>query len=412
MTFGEILVKKSVRYIACLLIILWAWALPFPGAAFGKTGIPKCKNIIFMVPDGMGMAYVTAARIFNNGPKGSPLYLERFEQIGYQRTYSAGSTVTDSAAAASAWASGEKYLNGEVSCHDRDGDGVCNAPLAPTILELAKAKGMAAGLVVTSTISHATPAAWGAHVHCRNCETEIARQYIMETGVDVLLGGGIGGDSILKGCRKPSHLSVKELIHQAREKYGYTFVNTKAQLSAAVTGGAVRLLGLFSPGAKNPETFRVEATDKWNPDEPTLAEMTSAALKALEKDDDGFFLLVEGSQVDWAGHDNDLKYLISEVLGFDAAVEAVQDWVRAEPSRKLDTLLIIAPDHETGGFAINGPVRELSKPGELIEGEWASTHHTAVDTLIWSEGPGSENLGRALDNTDLYHVMREALNGD
>ena len=151
---------------------------------------PKARNIIFMVGDGMGLAHVTAARIFKNGPDGESLHLETLPTIGYQRTHSASDSLTDSAAAASAWANGEKFNNGEISCHDDDQDGRCEPTPSPTILEIAKAKGRVTGLVVTSTVTHATPAAFGSHVPSRRCEKEIARQYIQVTEVDVILGGG------------------------------------------------------------------------------------------------------------------------------------------------------------------------------------------------------------------------------
>ena len=160
----------------------------------------RAKNIIFMVPDGMVLSNVTSTRIFVNGPNGDPLYLETIPQIGYQRTHSANATVTDSAAAVTAWARGEKFNNNEISYHDNDGDSVCEEPITPTVLELAKAKGKATGLVATSTITHATPAVWGAHVYWRNCETEIGRQLVLETGVDVLHGGVIGSDR--EACRR------------------------------------------------------------------------------------------------------------------------------------------------------------------------------------------------------------------
>ena len=146
----------------------------------------NAKNIIFMVPDGMGISNVTAARIFQNGPDGARLTMETLDVIGYQSTHSENSTVTDSAAAGSAWAAGEKFANGEISCHSVDGVCVEN-PM--TILEIAKTKGKATGLVATSTITHATPAAWAAHTNSRQCQAEIGRQYIEETAVDILLGG-------------------------------------------------------------------------------------------------------------------------------------------------------------------------------------------------------------------------------
>lgn len=405
--FQKIKMKRSFRN--AVIILVFSLALAVDLAAAAPSG---SKHIIFMVPDGMGMACVTAARIFKNGVEGPPLYLETLPQVGLQRTYSANSTITDSAAAASAWASGEKYRNGEISCHDGDGDGVCNRPVRPTILELSKAKGMATGLVATSTITQATPASWAAHVHSRSCESEIARQYVMKTGVDVLLGGGIGSDRGLKGCKTPSPLSAEELIRTASDELGYAYVQTKRAMNQAVSNGAGKILGLFAAGGKSPETFRVDASRKWNPDEPTLAEMTGAALKVLEKNEKGFFLMVEGSQIDWAGHANDLKYQVGEVLGFDAAVKVVLDWVNADPARKRNTLVIIAPDHETGGFAVNGPYLALSDRGDMVLDGWTTTRHTGADTAVWSQGPGSESLGGSLENTALYGAMIKVLNGD
>lgn len=351
----------------------------------------QAKNIIFMVPDGMGLADVTAARIFKNGPDGAPLAFEKLPQIGYQRTYSASSTVTDSAAAASAWATGEKYKNGQISSHGGD-----DAP--ETILEIAKKKGKATGLIATSTITHATPAAFGSHVDGRKSEGEIGRQFIFETRVDVLLGGDFGGED------------PGALVASATNELGYAFAGTKQEL-AALPASATKLLGLFAPGRKGKtiEHFRVAATNDYPASEPTLAEMAQAALEVLSADSEGFFLLVEGSQVDWENHANRAEGMISEVLGFEAAVQAVTEWLDADPVRKSETLLIVVPDHETGGFAVNGPYGKLLKAGGMVETAWTTKQHTGIDTIVWSQGPGSEQLGRALDNTDLFRTMKAVL---
>jgi alkaline phosphatase len=356
----------------------------------------------------MGNAYVTATRIFKNGPNGDPLYLETLPQIGYQRTHSENSTVTDSAAAASAWASGEKYLNGQISCHDTDMDYICDALIMPTILELAQDAGKATGLVATSTITHATPASFGSHVHVRKCETEIARQYVEDTGVDILLGGGIGPDT--SSCKTPSSKTAAQIIDDAQSVYGYAYAVNKAEMDAAVASEKMKILGLFTPGGKTPETYRVDpVTYTWPSSEPTLPEMTEAALDILEEDNDGFFLMVEGSQIDWSGHANDKHYLIGETLAFDESVQVVLNWIAEEPSRANHTLLIIVADHETGGFMINGPYGVLAGTGDVIDAGWTSGGHTGEDTIIWSQGPGSEYLGKALDNTDLYWVMQDVL---
>jgi alkaline phosphatase len=399
-------VRLTVVVTAIMLFCHLATEEAKSSPATGKAD--KAKNIIFMVPDGMSLSGVTAARVFKNGCDGEPLHLETLPQIGYQRTHSADSTVTDSAAATSAWACGEKYRNGEISCHDDDGDGQCNDPVIPTILEMAKQEGKATGLVVTSTITHATPAAWGAHVHSRKCETEIARQYIEKTGIDVLLGGGIGPDK-RSSCQKPSPIKAADLIAKAQSDYGYTYVTTKSGLDKAAQGEKSKVLGIFRKKGKTPETYRVDRNLSYPKEEPTLPHMTAAALDILEKDRDGFFLMVEGSQIDWANHANDIRYQIGEALAFDEAVKVVLDWIEKHPQRKTDTLLVIVADHDCGGFAVNGPHGRLLQAGEVVDAGWTSPEHTGVDTVIWSYGPGSQKLGRALDNTDLFKVMTGVL---
>ena len=366
-----------------------------------KNGSPgTARNIIFMVPDGQGLSNLTAARIFKNGPNGAPLAQETLDNIGYQRTHSANATVTDSAAAASAWAMGEKFVNGEISCH-ADEYGNC-VSMKPTILEIAAAMGKATGLVATSQISHATPAAFGAHVSNRGQGFEIARQYIETVGVDVVLGGGV----------YHADASQRQYIIDAATANGYIYVQDGIGLGNAVSDGAPKVLGMFEQNGigdgKTVEMFRVDGSG-YPEDEPTLAEMTAAALDILEKDRDGLFLMVEGSQIDWEDHANNVTGQLAESLGFDEAVEVVLNWVNNKADRKNHTLVIVVADHDTGGFAINGPGDSLSEPGDIVIDGWTSGEHTAVDTIIYSQGPGSDQLNAAVDNTDLYYVMKSVL---
>lgn len=399
-------------------------SLAVSACAPGMTG--NARNVIFMVPDGMGPANVTAARIYKNGLDGKPLNMETLETIGIQRTYSRNSTVTDSAPAASAWACGEKFNNDEICKHS---EGI---PNNKTILELAKEKGKSSGIVATSRITHATPAAFAAHVTDRDCENEIARQYILETKPDVMFGGGrqkfdTDKDTERDGTGCPHY--TKDLIKTA-ESGGYVVVRTAVEMENAAVHGK-KVLGLFTPGAMTPVYRRHPETT-----EPTLAEMTGAALHVLEKNPEGFFLLVEGSQVDWANHGRNFEYQIREMLAFDDAVGLVLAWINDpyHPRRKENTLLIVAPDHETGGFAINGPMagpypaRKLSRAGDLggIQPGWTfdpsvypkGANHTGGDVVVYSRGPGSgaegayPGLGRLFDNTELYNVMKRALHID
>ena len=382
----------------------------------------EVKHVILMVPDGMGLADVTATRILRNcespsepfphfcaeGPGGPPLNLETLEHVGYQRTYSKTNTITDSSAAASAFACGEKFVNNEV-CFHADG-----APHNLSMLELAQSKGMATGLVATQTITHATPASFASHLSNRNCETEIARQYIMETRPDVLLGGG-------QATFKPSSADVCGVSGDyiaAAQANGYTYVNTKAAMDS-VPNGVNRLLGLFASKSLTPEYQRTLITTQ-----PRLPDMTAAALKILQRNRGGFFLMVEGSLVDSGNHAENLEYQYGEMKAFDQAVKVVLDWINASPERQQHTLLIVLPDHETGGFAVKGVG---TKGGELPNAGlgpfmpgWVFTlvpgdpndfeaHHTGGDVVIWSQGPGSEALARGIDNTFVYEVVKNAL---
>jgi alkaline phosphatase len=369
----------------------------------------EVKHIIMMVPDGMGLANVTATRLRLNGAGGAPLWLETLERIGYQRTYSKTNTITDSSAAASAFACGEKFVNNEVCFH---ADGSAHNP---SLLELAQQKGMSTGLVATQTITHATPASFAAHTANRNCETQIAGQYITATRPDVLLGGG-------RATFKPSApdaCGVTGDFITVAQGTGYTYVETKEAMEEAAEKGAGRLLGLFASKNLTPEYQRTPGTTQ-----PRLPEMTAAALTTLDRNKAGFFLMVEGSLIDSANHAENIDYQFGEMCAFDESVKVVLDWINASPERQQHTLLIIIPDHETGGFAVQGvgpkggenPNAGLGPfvpawvfpliPGDPVDFE---SHHTGGDVVIWSQGPGSEALGRAIDNTFVYEVVKEVL---
>jgi alkaline phosphatase len=312
----------------------------------------------------------------------------------WQRLVAVAAVALTAFAGASAWSFGEKFNNGEICFHK---EGLANPP---SILELAKRKGKTTGPVATSTITHATPASFGAHVVNRNCENEIARQYIQVTGPDVLLGSGV---SKFKSTTADACGTKGDFILEAQGK-GYGMAYTKTDLDAAVASHSHKVLGLFGNGGTVPEYLRTPATT-----EPHLAEMAAAALKVLGKNHRGFFLMVEGSQVDWANHADDYDYQLGEMLAFDDAVKVVRRWIAADEGRRENALLIVVADHDTGGFAINEPQSGLLKAGQKVETGWTTTNHTGVDTLIWSEGPGSKALAAAIDNTEIHGMMVKAL---
>ena len=377
------------RILSFILVTAFMTALV---ASCSSVRPETAQNIIFMVSDGMGLSNVTAARIYKNGLGGDPLHMETLPVIGYQRTYSEDSTITDSASAASAWACGEKFNNGEICKHSG------NETYPRSILELAKEKLKATGLVATSTITHATPAAFGAHVTDRSCEKEIARQYIQLANPDVILGGG--KERFWSLVADPCGTSGDFLL-EAKNK-GYALAYTESEMKAAVSRKVDKILGVFNNENMVPEYKRTSDIG-----EPKLHEMTAAALAILDKNPQGFFLLVEGSQIDGGNHTNNFEFMVKELLALDEAVRVILEWISEKPVRKKNTLLIITSDHETGGFAIVGPSNTVSKKGDLnsIEVGWISRKHTGGDTVIWSQGPGSQELGKALNNTDIYKVM-------
>ncbi len=396
-----------MRHSRSLILFAFALLLVLPAAAVDQQGWygGAAKNIIIMVPDGMGLADVTATRIRLNGPAGPPLNLETLDHIGYQRTYSQLNTVTDSSAAASTWACGEKFVNNEV-CFHADG-----RPNNPSLLELAKMRGMATGLVATQTITHATPAAFGSHVPARKCENEIARQYVVDTQPDVLLGGGkttFSTTTPTSGCPSPG-----DYITLARS-VGYTYADTPAAMWKAARSDTRKLLGLFADKNLTPEYLRTPATP-----EPRLPEMTAVALSILARNRSGFFLMVEGSLVDSGNHAENIDYQFGEIRAFDESVKLVLDWINKDPIRRANTLLIVIPDHETGGFALLGSETPGAGLGPFTPG-WTFTlvpgdpkdfeaHHTGGDLVFWSQGPGSEALARPIENTFVYEAVKRAM---
>ncbi|MEI2401108.1 alkaline phosphatase, partial [Paenibacillus phytohabitans] len=258
------------------------------------------------------------------------------------RTYSSNSEVTDSAAAGTAMATGVKTNNGMISTAP-DGKEL------KTILEAAEEKGKSSGLVATSTITHATPAVFASHVASRSNEADIAPQ-LLENGVDVLLGGG-------------KQYFPDSLINEAEEN-GYQYVTNQDELENAKK--ADKLIGLFAEDGMAPELDRDET------DQPSLAEMTESALDVLKKDKDGFFLMVEGSQIDWAGHDNDAAWAMKDSEAFELAVEKAVEFAKKDGN----TLVVVAGDHDTGGMSVGGygkgdanleVLRNVSATGDFME---------------------------------------------
>lgn len=325
----------------------------------------QIHNVIFMIGDGMGIAQAALGRLALGEGKDSRLHLDRIPVNGIQFTFpdSASGLVTDSAASATALACGVKTENGALGMTP---DGRSWASVA----ELAHARGMAVGLAVTSHLTDATPAGFSSHIASRKELDTIAAQQA-RTGYEVMLGGGM-------------EYFESELDYLKSE--GYAIATTRDELNDAPAGPIV---GVFAEGG-------LEFKDA----EPSLAEMTTEALERLAADPDGFFLMVEGSQIDWAGHANDEQYMVDRVLGFDAAVSVALDFAE----KRSDTLLVITADHETGGLSLPA----ASDPSEPNP-EWGATKHTSVPVPVYAYGPGALEFMGTYDNTFTSAKLARAL---
>lgn len=349
---------------------------PPPTATYPSPPDAQIRNIILFIGDGMGITQITAGRLKSLGPNGR-LHIDRMPVTGLLVTHAADDLITDSAAAATALASGFKTNNGMIGM-------LPDNTRAVTILEALREKGFSTGLVATSSITHATPACFAAHVPSRNMHPEIAAQ-MLDAGVDVLLGGGRAYFVPRKDphSQRPDDLS---LLDRA-EQNGYRLVQNREELSQ-VHGG--RVLGLF-----NDDEMRYEAH------EPALGEMTAKAIELLRGNEKGFFLMVEGSQIDWGGHDNELDYVVREMLAFDEAVKTGLDFALQD----RHTLVVVTADHETGGLAIKGG----SIDGKDLKVGWASTHHTGQPVPVFAYGPHSLRFTGVHDNTRVPIIFAELL---
>jgi alkaline phosphatase len=341
--------KHKILYIALLVaLISTAFALP----AFSNTlssANNGVKNVIILVPDGCTQSLQTLTRWYT----GAPLNLDGIV-TGTVETWMANSVITDSAPASTAFATGHKSTNGFISVGPRTSDLLAGftpdaAPYVPlaTVLEAAKLQGRATGLVATSTVTHATPAGYAAHNYNRNDELDIMEQMIYND-VDVVFGGGASElfptnkeYTTSFGAKWVGTRTDGENLYQALISRGYTFVDSKDSMLSVNSG---KVWGLFAPSSMQPDIDRAE----FAPTEPSLAEMTSQAINLLSQDPDGFFLMVEGSQVDWANHANDPIQATTDFLVFDEAVGVALNFAH----QNGNTLVMAFPDHNCGGLTI------------------------------------------------------------
>jgi alkaline phosphatase len=439
------------------LPILAASAVAFGGLmgsvqqteAKGQSDKREIKNVIFLIGDGMGVSYTSAYRYLKDDP--STKFVERTELdkylVGQQMTYPEDpeQNVTDSASAATAMSAGIKTYNNAIAV-DNDGSKV------KTVLEAAKEQGKATGLVATSEITHATPASFGAHDESRQNMNAIADDYYDDLingkhKVDVLLGGGT--DLLVRKDRN---------IAEEFKKDGYSYVTDRKELLADKNE---QVLGLF---AERGLPKMIDRTD----DTPSLKDMTASAIERLNKDKDGFFLMVEGSQIDWAGHDNDIVAAMSDMEDFEQAFKAAVEFAKKDKH----TLVVATADHSTGGYSIGSdgnynwfsePIKAAKRTPDFIAQEiangagveetlkeyidldlkeeeiqsvkkaaetkkaanidnaieeifnqrshtgWTTGGHTGEDVPVYAFGPASDRFAGQIENTDQAKLIFEIL---
>lgn len=420
-----------------------------------KKNNAEIKNVIVLIGDGMGVSYTSAHRYMKNDPTTKFAEPTAFDQylVGQQMTYPEDpeQNVTDSASAATAMSAGVKTYNAAIAV-DNDGSEV------KTVLEAAREQGKATGLVATSEITHATPASFGSHDHSRKNMNSIADDYFDEMvngehKVDVLLGGG-----------KSNFERTDRNLAEEFQKAGYSYVTNREEM---LNDQNDQILGLFASGGLPKKIDRTEEI-------PSLAEMTNTALSKLSKDKDGFFLMVEGSQIDWAGHDNDIVGAMSEMEDFEQAFKAAIEFAKKDKH----TLVVATADHSTGGYSIgadgiynwfsepikaakrtpdfmaqdiaNGAgveetlkkyidqnvlaltaeeikaVEEAAKTKKTVDIDnaienifnkrshtgWTTGGHTGEDVPVYAFGPASEKFAGQIDNIEIAKNVFEALKYD
>jgi len=317
-----------------LLLAATVVAMALCPPAFSIEHSRQPRYVIFMMGDGMGVDQFEIARQYSLKVLGRDLFMTstllREGNCALMDTYSSSSLITDSAAAASAWATGRKAKNGQISV-----DSKTLQPLQ-TILEYYKTeRGFRTGIVTDDSITGASPAAFAAHVSSRSKTQEIARQYCDQSRPDVILGGGRA--DFLAANRSDG----RDLIHDFVALHGYKYVKTARELARVRSG---KVLGLFNDGVM---TWHIDRPPEGS-DEPLVSEMTEAALRILSAGrPKGFFLFVEECVPDKAGHKNDAAAMLRGVLELDRAVEVAYRFYRKHAG---ETLLIVTADHECGGL--------------------------------------------------------------
>jgi alkaline phosphatase len=291
---------------------------------------------------------------------------------GFNKTNSSDELITDSAAGATAFTIGKKTYNGAIGVDK-------NEVPKKTILEMAVEKGLGTGLISTCAITHATPASFIAHQQNRGMQEEIAADFL-KTDIDLFIGGGRKYFNQRKDKR--------DLLAELKAK-GYDVVTSLDSLKFAK---GEKVAGLINED--HPQPAALGRGDM-------LPISANFAIDKLKKNKSGFFLMVEGSQIDWGGHDNNVPYIVTEMLDFDKTLGEVLKFA----AKDGETLVVVTADHETGGLSINGGSLDTG----VVEGKFTTGGHTAVMVPIFAYGPQAELFSGIMENTDIFYKFKEIL---
>ena len=327
----------------------------------------KVKNVIFMIGDGMGLNQIYAGMTANGGT----LNIERCTHIGLAKTYSASSYITDSAAGGTALATGNKTNNGMIGMN-------ADSVAVKSILEMAEEAGLATGLVATVRITHATPAAFYAHQINRGMYEEIAAE-MLTSGVDFFVGGGRNNFEV-----RNDSLNYSDSLRNVNYNIVYSIDSVEAPV-------------LLPFGVLSADEDMPKASERGD----FLPNAVDLAIKSLDARGDGFFLMVEGSQIDYQSHGNDTEGVVDEVLDFDRAIRIALDFAE----RDGETLVVITADHETGGMTImNG-----SYVDSTITAQFNTGGHTGTMVPIYSFGLHADKFTGIMENTEIPLRIKEIL---
>ncbi len=359
-------------------ILLFCAALLCNAPAEARQKAPKSgkvRNVVLMIGDGMGLGQ-TAALMIESGYQ--PTAFDRAHSVAVCKTYSANNRVTDSGASATAMATGHKTANSRIGVLP-DGTAVEN------LTELAKAKGLATGIVVTSHLADATPSGFVAHVGNRHESERIAGMFAV-ADIDVLAGGGRqfftereDGDDLL----------------QAMQERGYVYAPTVEDFYAAER---MPVIGLFAPKYMKPASRRGDY----------LVKATEHTLDLLSGNEKGFFAMIEGSQIDGACHGNDFREMIAEMHDFEQAVGRAFDFADSHDG----TLVLVVGDHETGGLTAISNNRDFTASESGIEYNYSTTSHSGTPVVLYAYGTGAANFAGVMENTDIFRRIKALLIGE